>query len=336
MSSVSERARSGAARVKEAPGAVESWLTRGRLVGILVGVLAVAAVVVLIAVFARGWWRNQGGSYAPKAIASATQITPASSLFGDVLTVQARVAFDPGRYDQASVQLAPDFSPYVVNSESRRVESRVGKTTVVDFDYSIQCLTQPCIALMGQKVHTGTQAKTVIFPPAALTATTASGTAVKETVAWPPIVVHSRLSATQIALATPTIDPTPVLPALSWSISPDLLGALALVGAILLIAVACWLVVSVALGDSKLLVRRFAIPRHLSPVERALLLAEHASRSGELEEERKALQRLAVELRRAGQGELAGRAGRLAWSEGTPSSDTVEQLAGAVRSNGAH
>ena len=34
-------------------------------------------------------------------------------------------------------------------------------------------------------------------------------------------------------------------------------------------------------------------------------------------------------------GELAGRAGRLAWSEETPSSGVVEALADAVRSNGA-
>jgi hypothetical protein len=329
------RLKRSPARLKQGPGALASWLTRGRLIAILVALVAVAAITVLIAVFARGWWQDQGGSYAPKAIVSATQITPTSSLFGDVLTARAEVTVDPRRFDPASVQLDPNFAPYVIRSQTRGVEPGLGRATVVAFSYSIECLTESCIGLMSQKAHKDVQAKTVSFQPATLTATPVGGTGVTEHVAWPPIVVHSRLSAAQIALSTPVIDPTPSLPAVSWAITPNLLGAVTITAAVLLIIVASWLVATIALGDSKLLIRRISPARHLSPIERALRLAEHASANGELEEERKALERLAVELRLAGRGDLAGRAGRLAWSEETPSSGVVEALADAVRSNGA-
>jgi hypothetical protein len=75
-------------------------------------------------------------------------------------------------------------------------------------------------------------------------------------------------------------------------------------------------------------------PPRLSPVERALRLAEHAAANGEVEEERKALERLSVELARSGHGELADRARSLAWSEHEPQSDGLSSLAVVVRSNG--
>jgi hypothetical protein len=87
--------------------------------------------------------------------------------------------------------------------------------------------------------------------------------------------------------------------------------------------------------DSRLL-RTYRIPAHLSPVERALVLAEHATAHGEVEESRKALERLAEELRKRSAEGDANDAERLAWSESGPSPETVAELATSVRSNGAH
>jgi hypothetical protein len=94
------------------------------------------------------------------------------------------------------------------------------------------------------------------------------------------------------------------------------------------------LVVRVALLDRRPL-RALRIPPHLTPIDRALALAEHAARHGEVDESRKALERLAAELRRHGAVERAGDAERLAWSARSPTPESVETLADAVRSNGA-
>jgi hypothetical protein len=320
-------------RSKRSRGAFASRLTRGRLAAILLAGSALAVIVLLLAVYAPRWWGDEGGSYTPSAIVSSAQITPRSSLFGDMLTARVAVLVDPRQFDPASIQLDSTFRPYVVQSQSRRAGPRIGRAATVVFDYSIQCLTGPCIALMSQKPHSGALAKTVVFPPASLSARAADGKIVTQHVPWPTIVVHSRLSANQIALATPALDPKLTLPAVTWRIDPDLLGAVALSVAVLLGLVATWLAASIVVGDSRVLFGRFRRPPRLSAVERALLLAEHAAASGELDEERKALERLAVELRHEGRDDLAGRAERLAWSAEEPSSENVGELAGVVRAD---
>jgi hypothetical protein len=101
-----------------------------------------------------------------------------------------------------------------------------------------------------------------------------------------------------------------------------------------LILGAGWLVASVVGGDTRL-VRTRQIPAHLTPIERALALAEHAAAHGEVDESRKALERLAAELRRRRAVAQADDAERLAWSETDPSQESVAALATSVRSNGA-
>ena len=119
-----------------------------------------------------------------------------------------------------------------------------------------------------------------------------------------------------------------------WAIAPGLLGGVALALAALLILGAGWLVASVVGGDTRL-VRARQIPAHLTPIERALALAEHATAHGEVDESRKALERLAAELRRRRAVTQADDAERLAWSETDPSPESVAALATSVRSNGA-
>jgi hypothetical protein len=95
-----------------------------------------------------------------------------------------------------------------------------------------------------------------------------------------------------------------------------------------------WLVAAAVAGNTRL-VRTRRIPAHLTPIERALVLAEHAAAHGEVDESRKALERLAEELRKRQAGAQADDAERLAWSESGPSPETVAELATSVRSNGA-
>jgi hypothetical protein len=310
-------------------------LTRGVVAAVAVGLVTIVGLAVLVAVFARSWWRDEGGGYVTRRPVISARITPQSSLFGDVLDADVRVAVDPREVDPASVQLDPDFRPYKIRSESKQLVRGVGRASIVDFRYAIECITAPCVRLTSAGARASARPKAAHFAPGRLVARVRDGTLLSHEVDWPPFVVHSRLSAEDIAFSTPSVESSFSPPKVSWNASPNLLGGVALSAAVLLTLGAGWLLATTLLPDARRL-RTRRIPAHLTPVERALRLAEHAAGAGELAEERKALQRLAVELRRVGDRELAGRAGRLAWSEEEPSRETVEALADAVRENGAH
>jgi hypothetical protein len=312
---------------------VRTGLTRGRITAAGVALVTVAAVIVLTAVVARGWWRGEGGAYAPRSTLVRTEIMPARSLFGEVLTAHAEVVVDPRRVDPASVALDVDFRPFRIRSESRRISAGLGRATVVDFRYSIQCVARACVPL-GATGRTRAAATAFQLSRSRVTARGRDGHAFATRVTWPVFGVQSRLTAGEIALSTPVIDRPVQPPPVSWAISPDLLGGLALAAAALLTLGAGWLVASTVRGDARPL-RALRIPANLTPVERALALAEHAAAHGEVGESRKALERLAVELRRRGTGTHAGDAEQLAWSARGPSSETVAALADAVRSNSA-
>lgn len=293
----------------------------------------VAVGAVLLLTFVRGWWNGTGGTYVPPRTTYSATVSPESSLFGDVLTATVSVELDPRTIDPASVRVRASFAPYTVLSQSDRTERGVGRASIDVFSWSIECLVRDCISFTSTGPHTGTEAKDVAFPSALVTMRKRSGKPASERVGWTPFVVHSRLSASQIGLAQPTLDEHPRFPAVGWTIPPDLIAGAAIVLASLLGLVAVWLVASLSLTDGRVLfVTR--IPRGLSRVERSLRLAEHAARRGEVDEERKALHRLAADLRGEGYGDLARHAGRLAWSDAERSLEEVQELARSIRSNG--
>lgn len=304
-------------------------LTRGRIAAAAVALVTVVVVVVLTAVVAPGWWNGDGGSYAPKRTLVHADVTPARSLFGQVLTARAQLIVNPRQIDPASVDLKVDLRPFNIRSESHRVTRGLGRAVVVDFTYEIQCVSRGCVPL-GK----GRGALAEQLEPATASYRTRSGAPGSVHVAWPVFAVQSRLTAEEIALSTPEIARGSTPPPVSWAISPGLLGGLALSVAALLILGAGWLVASAVSGDTRL-VRAPRIPAHFTPIERALVLAEHAAAHGEIDESRKALERLAEELRRRDAAAFADDAERLAWSESGPSPETVAVLASNVRSNGA-
>lgn len=305
-------------------------LTLGELAAAGVAAVAVAAVAVLVGGYARGWWRHTGGTYAPRGILVQGHVTPPSSLFGDVVTVRADALVDARRVDPSSVEVAADFRPYHLRSESRRIERHLGQAALVEVRYEIQCVSSACLRLTSR----GSAVEPVRLPPARVTARERGGGTLAARIEWPPFVVHSRLSSEEAGLSTPQLEPSFVPPAISWAVTPNLLGGLALGAAVLLVLGAASIVASILLADSRRL-RRLRLPPTLTPVERALVLAEYATAQGEVAEGRKALYRLAIELSRAGERELAQDARALAWSTSPPSAARVQELARFVRSNGA-
>jgi hypothetical protein len=304
-------------------------LTRGRLAAVAVGIVTVAVGAVFLAVFVRSWAQDEGGSYAPQRPVTRASITPERSLFGQVLTFRADVVVDPRKIDVSSVALAPNFKPFRIRGESRSTTAGVGHASVVSFRYRLQCVSRACLPI--EKNRGATEFR---LPPSQATMKGRDGAAVTARVAWPTFGVQSRLTDSDIGLSTPTVDRPMDVPAISWAVSPGLLGGLAAGAAILLVLGAGVLVATVVVRDSRRL-RTRRIPAHLSPIERALVLAEHAAAHGEVPESRKALERLAVELRRRGGGGQADEVEHLAWSEDGPSEEAVAQLATTVRSNGA-
>jgi hypothetical protein len=303
----------------------------GRLAAGAVALLSVLGVAVLVVV-ARGWWQGDGGAYAPSKPLVAAQVTPATALFGQALTARARIVVDPRRVDPASVDLAVDFRPFNIRKESRAVTRGLGRAAVVDFTYEIQCLARACVP-RGSTGRSRGAATDVRLRPAKATGRGRDGRALAVRVAWPAVGVQSRLTAEEIALSMPRVEQPFAPPAVSFGISPDLLGGLALGAAALLVLGAGLLVAGVVRGAARP-PRRRGIPAHLTPIERALALAEHAVAHGEVDESRKALERVAEVLRQGDADEQADVAERLAWSARTPSPESVAGLAEAVRSNG--
>ncbi len=162
-----------------------------------------------------------------------------------------------------------------------------------------------------------------------------AGGSVTRTVSWSAAAVQSRLTSDEIGLSTPHAARRAAPAAVTWRITPGLLAGLAFGGAVVLALCAAWLVATVVRRDLTL-VRALRIPSHLTPIDRALALAEHAAAHGEVDESRKALERLATELRRRQAAAQADTAERLAWSENDPSQASIHQLAQSVRSNGTH
>ena len=95
--------------------------TRGELAAVAIAVLA-ALVLLILTVFAHRWWTGEGGSYAPPRAIVSANVTPARSLFGEVLTARARIVVDPARVDAQTdparddvqaVRRAPRVAPHL-------------------------------------------------------------------------------------------------------------------------------------------------------------------------------------------------------------------------------
>ena len=304
--------------------------TRGELAAFSAAVIAVV-VLSILTISAHGWWTGEGGSSAPSRAVVSTTVTPTRSLFGEVLTARARIVVDPDTVDAQRIRLAATFKPYRVRSESRHISSGPGRAVVAEFAFELQCTSRECLPRGGGRAAA---AEVVQLRTGTVTLPQRAGGSVRRAVAWPAVAVQSRLTAEEIGLSTPKAAPRSAPAAVTWRLSPARVAWLSFAAALLLVLAAAWLVIDVLRRDLRP-VRTPRIPAHLTPIDRALALAQHAAAHGEVDESRKALQRLAIELRRRQEQSQAKAAERLAWSDPGPSRATVDELAQSVRSNGA-
>lgn len=284
----------------------------------LVAALAVAAAgTVLLTAFARGWFSSGGhGALGTKPVLVDASLSPATAHFGDRVTAVLDVLVNPDLVDPRSVRLETRFAPYDV-VEEHDARDTLGGAAHFHSTYVLACWSQVCTT-------TGEQ-RTFHFPGGRIVLREQGRGTAAQPIKWPSLLVSTRLTPDEVALQYPPFRTGLSLTKPSYAISPDLLGSLLLAGCGLL------LVVAVGLAAPQLRARVSApFLARLSPLQRALALIRHAGRDGDEARRRKALERLARELRAHGEGELALDARRLAWSDDAPSPDSIEALATQV------
>jgi hypothetical protein len=284
------------------------------------GALAVAFVLVLMG-------GDEPESSLPRPISARATAVPAAHQFGDRVVAEIEVMLDPGRVDPASVTLDPDFDPFTVTERSRQRSESEG-AVLHRHRFTLTCLSLPCLP--------GRIPREFLLEEATVGYRLPSGESRRISLEWPRLTGASRLDAVELA-ETPgqpfRADVTPPSP--SYRIEPGTLAALLLGAAVLLVAVAAALL-SPELRRLLLIRARRKDPlAGMTPLQRALMLVERALANGNADDQRKAIDRLARELRRAGDDELSAAARQLAWSARAPADGDLAPIEEAERTIGA-
>lgn len=312
--------------------------------------LAAAAVGLVVALLGAGCGGGEGSPPLPEGrfIAASQSITPDVQLFAEPVIARVDVIVDRDRFDPAFVRVAGKFEPYELDGEIVRTRRDLGGYTHLRYEFTLRCLVYGCLEEVGggpaeplaggipPPVETQGggfgERKTVELVPARVVYDDPEGkTRVLRSVFWPPVQSVSRLNFgdTEVTgIGFPFEASVTPLPGVSYRVSPPLLAAGLLLGALALLALPAVLV-----GRS---LRReppaMCSESELSALEKALRLVEWARERSDAER-REALEALAVELE-AGESELAAPARRLAWSRARPSPEAADELVQSVRESG--
>ena len=291
--------------------------------GSLVAIVAAVALALVVLVAVR-WEAGRGGSFSVDAPVAVTDIEPRGALVGDRLKARARVLVDTDRIDPDTVRLSPRFAPFGLVSIERSVQEGIGHTALVEVTYTLHCVTVDCLYAMERVVDGQTVDRPIVLPEGRIATRTREGAVAQSPLRWPAINLRSRLDQEQIDL----LETRPASfrrPPVSYAVSPAVLGWGSTALALGLLGVAAWLVAGVV--RRRILPRTLRIPEGMTGVERALALVQHARETGDVAGERRALERLAVELRRDGDAGGSAAARRLAWSKDGLEDDAVDHLA---------
>jgi hypothetical protein len=293
---------------------------RRLFIGGVVAAVILAAAVGLIAWNA--WDKGGGPGLGEEPIVGTALLAPEQHLFGDAVRARVELIVDTKRVDPDSVEIGANFEPYRELRPVEATRSEDGTITKLRYDYVLGCLVSQCLPRGTGRVELGGVAVNYLRrgesePSAA-------------TVEWVPIRAAGRIDPNELEQAALRSDLRD-LPSASYRVSPRMVELVALVLAVLF-AVGAAILILRLLPLDRLATRlgaRYVDKR--SPLEQALALVRESAASGSAEEERRALERLAVELRRTRNPALAGDASRLAWSQPVPAgidplSDEVERV----------
>ena len=287
---------------------------------------AAAAAVVLVAALAGlvAWkvWSGGGGpGLGQEPIVGSTFIEPEQHLFADAIHARIELVVDGDRVDPDSVEIGANFSPYRELRPVQRTSSSSGPITRLRYDYILACLTAQCLPKGSGRVELGGAAVNY----------TRRGSAEPDaaTIEWPPLRAAGRIAPNELEQAALRAE-LRNLPEASYRVSPGAVALFALALAALLAVGAAILILRLLPFDR--LAARLGARRvdRRSALEQALALVRE-SRAESTEEERRALERLAAELRRSSNPALARDASRLAWSQEPPLEAAVDPFSDDVQ-----
>jgi len=256
-----------------------------------------------------------GAEAAGKPIGVATLLTPAAVQFGDPVTAEVDVRYDPRIVDGRSIRIAPGFLPYVVVSKPQ-VRSASGSLRI---RYSLLCVTEGCLPTHGPR--------RLRFAPVAVTGLVA-GRHVAVTAPWRPLTVTTRLKTSDLAgqprFRSPAAPPPP-----RYRLGPGPLAVGSIVTAALCVLGAAAIV---AFAFSRR--RRRMSMRARPPLEVAIAYVRDSTRrSGP--DRRRALELLAEAADGERERELALAAADAAWSRLPPTPAGAGELADRAEQAGS-
>jgi hypothetical protein len=306
---------------------------RNRLVALAaIGLLVVVGVLATLLLTGRTASPNNGLSSARPVRAHAA-LLPAAALFGDTVTARLQLVTDTSFVQPDSLHVRGRFGPYRQVSRPVVERRRVGSTEQVLWTTKLRCLGNPCVPKK--------RGKRVTFAPASVSYSIGQGSDASRSlsVAWPSLLVYSRVDQMEVAALDPRGEPPwkgdyRSLPAVSYRASPGLVAAVLYGAGGLLLAGAAALLVPLARRRPEEVVQEEE-PEPLvwlTPLDQALALLEQEPRGeGEVEPRRQALELVSEALGGRDERDLERAARRLAWSEAPPPTEATRELARKVR-----
>lgn len=309
---------------------------------------ALAALAVGFAVLAAGCGGGSDIQPLPegKFVAATRSVAPKVALFAEPVVARVDVLVDSERYDPDLLRVAGSFEPYEREGDPVRTRRDQGRYTHLRFEFRLRCLVYECIQEIGggpPQVQPGGlpapvgsqgggfgERKTVQLKAARLLYDDPEkGTQTVRSVSWPTLQVVSRLNfgdTNVTGIGFPFEASVTPLPEASYRISPTVLGAGLLVGALALLALPAVLVARMFRKEAPVEEPEL----ELSPLEKALVLVEWARGEGGPVERREALEALAFELDDPAP-DLAREARRIAWTPPEPDREAMGRLVESVR-----
>ncbi len=270
-----------------------------------------------------------------RQVSAKGSLTPTVHLFAEPVVARVDLLVDRDHVDPDRVQLETNFLPYDIEATASKRRDR-GRFTELRYEWQLRCLRVDCIPEILQsaagEAETGRgERRTFNLPAAQVLYEDPDGeTRTLTRALWPELVSVSRIKQSDVP-AFGFVFKTSVapLPEPDYRVSPTLVGAGLVGGALLLLA----LPAALAFGWWR---RRRPEPvvveePELSALERALRLVEWAGGRENGAERREALEHLAVELEAVEITDLARSARWLAWSPASPSSEAATTLVETVR-----
>jgi hypothetical protein len=270
-------------------------------------IVAGAAVVAVIAILLLAHSSSTPGGAPTVPLAVHVTFAPPLVQFGDPTTVRVDVELDRGAVQSKTLDVRTDLTPLTALSAARTSRTISGRLETVSIVQRVACLSNSCLA------------KTVTLHPVRASVTTRSG-AVSIASSSSLLQLGSRVTAAELAAATPHFAADTAPPAPSYRIAPstaapvlDVIAALAAAGAAALIALQL-----LVLG------RRRHREGATDELARALRLVREAE-ARPVPDRRRALALLARVLRNR-DVRLGPAVSDLAWSEPPPDPQAIDAL----------